>query len=381
MRVALFSCIGIAVFLFGGHALIAGTTDCRKGPNVMHVGVCVEKFTISRDDSVYECFPSLARCRNGRLVLTYRESDSHAAKEFCRLVVRFSDDNGQTWSERVILAESKESGGVLRKYNCPKVQQLADGRVLVLCDVFDVPPADGKGGGYSSDIVFFISEDYGSSWRPEFKTGVHGIMPDEVIELPNCDWLLATQFRDSYTYQCVSRSCDQGKTWQKPVTVARVDGLNLCEASIVQLPSGELVCYMRENSGKGLPVYKSISRDGGKSWQGPYQTLMMAGHRAVAHMTRSGKVMITYRHHPGGAGKWAENTFAYLESVESALEPERSKQLGSILPLDHDRSRKSDSGYTGWVEIEQGQFLVVNYIVDDAPKAQIRGYRFSESEF
>jgi len=373
----------IACLADGGSGLASGPSG-RKEMSMcgqQRVGQCVEKFTISRDDSVYECFPSLTRCRNGRLILTYRESDSHAAKEFCRLVVRTSDDDGNTWSAKTVLAESKESNGSLRKYNCPKVQQLKDGRVLVLCDVFDVPPANGKSGGHASDIVFFVSNDCGNSWLAEQKTGVHGIMPDEVVELQNGDWLLATQFRHGNSYQCVSRSIDGGKTWGEPETVARVDGLNLCEASIIQLPGGEIVCYMRENSGKGMPIYKSISRDNGKTWDGPYETLMMAGHRAVAHMTQSGKVMITYRHQPGGLGKWAANTFAYLETLQSALEHDRSKQYGSILPLDHDRSPESDSGYTGWAEIRPGQFLVVNYIVDDAPRAQIRGYRFCESDF
>lgn len=345
------------------------------------VGYTIEKFTISRDDSLYECFPSLARCNNGRIILTYRESDSHVAKDFCRLVVRISDDNSKTFSERKILAESHQKDGVLLKYNCPKVQQLKDGRILLICDVFKTPPADDEKGGAGSDIVFFFSNDYGETWSAEHKTGVHGIMPDEVIELANGDWLLATQFRRGNTFQCVSRSIDGGKTWSEPITIAAREGFNFCEASILQLPTGELVCYMRENSGKGLPIYKSISNDGGKTWEGPFETLMMAGHRPVAHLTKSGKVMITYRHQPGGAGAWAKNTFAYLESVESALETDRSKQFGVILPLDHDRSQKSDGGYTGWVEIEQGCFFAVNYIVDDAPKAQIRGYRFREEDF
>ena len=40
----------------------------------------VEKFTISRDDSVYECFPHLCRTKSGRIILTYRESNGHVAE-------------------------------------------------------------------------------------------------------------------------------------------------------------------------------------------------------------------------------------------------------------------------------------------------------------
>ncbi|MBT5324783.1 MAG: hypothetical protein HOL51_01560, partial [Gemmatimonadetes bacterium] len=50
----------------------------------------IEKFTISRDDSVYECFPHLCQTRSGRILLVYRESNGHVASEFCRLIIRYS---------------------------------------------------------------------------------------------------------------------------------------------------------------------------------------------------------------------------------------------------------------------------------------------------
>jgi len=341
-------------------------------------------FTISRDDSTYECFPSLARCRDGRIVLAYRESDGHKAAKYTRVIVRVSDDNGASFSERKVLIATEQTDGVLLKYNCPKVQQLSDGTVLVICDRYPTPPGELTGGGAESRVVFFTSSDNGDTWSQPRDTGVHGIMPDEVVELPDGDWLMATQFKPSdlgFIAQCVSRSADKGKTWGAPVTVAAVKGLHLCEASIVRLPVGELVCYMRENSGKGLPAYKSFSHDGGKSWEGPYETMMGGCHRPVAHMTRSGKVLVTYRHQPGNHTAWAKNTFAFIEPIESALEKDRGKQTGIVLPLDHDRSPASDGGYTGWVETAPGEFLIVNYIVDDAPKAQIRGYRIREADF
>lgn len=341
-------------------------------------------FTISRDDSTYECFPSLTRCRSGRIVLVYRESDSHKAGLYTRIVVRVSDDNGATFSDRKVLVATQKTGGVLLKYNCPKVQQLSDGSLLVICDRFPIPAGELSKGGEESHVFFFTSTDDGDTWSEPRDTGVRGIMPDEVVELPDGDWLLATQFRPpevGCTTQCVSRSTDKGKTWGKPTVIAACAPLHLCEASIVRLPVGELVCYMRENSGKGLPAYKSFSHDGGRTWQGPFQTMMDGAHRPVAHMTHSGKVLITYRHQPGNHSIWAKNTFAFLEPIESALEKDRAKQTGIVFPLDHDRSPASDGGYTGWVETAPGEFLIVNYIVDDAPKAQIRGYRIRESDF
>jgi sialidase-1 len=81
------------------------------------------------------------------------------------------------------------------------------------------------------------------------------------------------------------------------------------------------------------------------------------------------------------AGGTSVHTFAYLEPIESALEPDVSRQKGLLLPLDLDASPFADSGYTGWVEYERGRFLCANYINDDSPLAQIRGYRFSVDDF
>ena len=37
-------------------------------------------------------------------------------------------------------------------------------------------------------------------------------------------------------------------------------------------------------------------------------------------------------------------------------------------------------GYSGWVELEKNRFYVVTYLLDDAPKAQIRGFEFEMSD-
>ena len=42
--------------------------------------------------------------------------------------------------------------------------------------------------------------------------------------------------------------------------------------------------------------------------------------------------------------------------------------------IDNDRSPWADSGYSGWVQLEDGDLFVVNYVNDDAPRAFVRGY-------
>ncbi len=432
----------------------------------------IEKFTISRDDSVYECFPDVCMTQTGKLVLTYRESDSHGASDYSYLLYRVSEDAGATWSDKVYLDRQEKTGGVLFKWNCPRVSQLSDGRIIILCDGYPVPPGEG-GSQYDSKQWLWISEDDAASFAEAVETPVCGIVPDKIIELNSGRLLLGSHVRDDELgglyRQMVHISDDGAESWRGPITVCCTHHYEACEGGIVQLPEGELVCYMRDNSRTGRPGPKCISKDEGESWLGPFDTLMNGLHRPAVGLTNptvgqtpssvreaglvgqtpssvreaglvgqtpssvrearlvgqtpssvrearlvgqtpssvrearlvgqtpssvrearlvgqtpspvpgDPEVMITYRFHPGGP--FAKNFFAYKESIESALEPDRSKQSGIILPLDHDRNAQSDSSYSGWVHLPDGRFFAVNYIKDDAPMAQIRGYYWTEDEF
>ena len=83
----------------------------------------------------------------------------------------------------------------------------------------------------------------------------------------------------------------------------------------------------------------------------------------------------------GWTGWWTQNVFAGLTDAESALAESRNGAHTRILPLDFDRSPHSDTGYTGWVQFDDGEIYIVNYIVDDAPNGQIRGYSLRPSDF
>jgi len=125
---------------------------------------------------------------------------------------------------------------------------------------------------------------------------------------------------------------DQGESWEGPITVVNQEGLNPCEASIIQLPDGMLVCYMRENSGKGWPAPKAFSTDDGQSWDGPYDTVMPGCQRPVAGHLPSGDIMVTFRHRTGGNGPGHNNFWAYKEPVASAAAPDPAEQGGIIIP-------------------------------------------------
>ena len=346
----------------------------------------IEKTTISRDDRIYEPFPDVARLPSGKLICIYRESDGHTVRRFSNIVIRSSIDGGYTWSRRRALVEAGlNEDGVVLKWNSPRIQRMQDGRVLALCDVFPCPP-DENTDLTNARTVFWWSEDGGETWSEPQHTPVFGIVPDRVVELPSGSWLLATTVRMRGTQydrqgsitQITHRSEDGGRTWQGPFIVAHDERYRLCEGSTLLLPDGELICYMRENSHLGLPGFKAFSQDEGRTWEGVYETRMGGCHRPVAGLLPSGKILVTYRYLPAHSAK---NTFAYLETVESAKTRDLREQRGIVLPLDHDRSARADGGYTGWAVLHDGRIFCVNYVVDDAPQAQVRGYWFDETDF
>ena len=67
--------------------------------------------------------------------------------------------------------------------------------------------------------------------------------------------------------------------------------------------------------------------------------------------------------------------------VDSCRARSREEAHTRILPIDFDRHPESDLGYSGWVQFPDGEIYVVQYIMDDAPKAQIRGYSLTMEDF
>ena len=344
--------------------------------------MAIRTITVARDDSIYECFPCLTITPSGTLFTVYRESDSHTAQDWTDIVVRRSTDGGESWSDKHVLVQSRISDGVLQKWNCARIGVLPDGRMWIICDHYPLPPGERQ--NHVSEVFFWWSDDEGQSWDGPHGSPIRGIVPDKLVVTHAGTWLVATHYQEpgsTHLKQVVYRSTDGGAHWEGPLTICDVEGLNTCEAGIVQLDDGLLVCYMRENSGLGLPAFKCLSDDDGRTWQGPYETNISGCHRPVVGLTPSGKVLVTHRHTMRGIEGSRKMFWAWLEGQESARETDPFKQGGLPRCLDYDRSNPPDGGYSGWVNLPGGGFFCVNYICDGRENTHIRGYYFSEADF
>ncbi|MFC5466278.1 sialidase family protein [Lederbergia graminis] len=340
--------------------------------------MAINKYAISKDPDWYEAWPDVALTEAGKLVCVFSQCTHHGDRSQTRLMLIESTDRGRTWTNKRAFTDITNG---LPYWNCARISRLRDGRLVIAADLI----TEKKEAAARNYI--WIGDKEGTSWSEPILTPVEGIVPDKLCELESGRWLLSAHQRNpvsGYPEQRLWYTDNQGDNWTGPIIVASQPGLKLCEVSILPLDDGTLVAYMRENSGEGWDCYKSISYDQGESWNGVFRVPIPGCHRPVAGLLQSGRVMITYRFMQGGKGwlgTWTQNFFAAITDQESARAEERKQQWTRIMPIDYDRSAVADLGYSGWVQFEDGEIYVVQYIVDDAPKAQIRGYSFTEEEF
>ncbi len=340
----------------------------------------IRQYTVSRDDSVYECFPDMVKTPSGKLIVVFRESAHHADLEGNRLVYVESLDNGKTWSEKHALTEKRDG---TYAYNCARISVMPDGSLVIICDKLDRTVNEDLLKDCEQHI--FRSYDDGKTWSEPEILPIKGIVPDKYRVLSNGRHIFGVHRKSEITgklTQYCYYSDDNGKTWTEAL-VAFDERYQLCEVSIVEVEEGTLVAFMRENSSRGLPCFKSISHDYGTTWEGVFETNIYCCHRPVVDKCATGNYFMTYRFMQGGKG-WLgcvyQNLFGAFFTKETALATEKRQQQVRIFPIAYDRSPKADMGYSGWVQLDDGSFYVVNYMLDDAPKAQIKGFSFDRDD-
>lgn len=333
----------------------------------------IQKYSVSRDDRIYHAWPDLVMTSSGKLICVFTECVHHRDRHDSRVVYCQSLDRGRTWSEKKALTPKTQPDD---HYNNPRIRRLNDDTLVIICDKIQ----NYENNERSADVSLWFADSEGNSWSEPIKTPAMGIVP-EFQELRSGRWILAAHFKGSETgklEQYMWYSDDRGKTWSDRIVIAADVRYNLCEVSILELSDDTLIAFMRENTETGCDCLKSISHDGGETWHGVYNVPIPACHRPVAKFLQDGSIMLTHRYIQGGPsfGQRTQNLFAAFMSEESALETVRNRQSVRIMPIDYDRSPNPDLGYTGWLQFDDGEIYVVSYIVDDAPKGQIRGYSF-----
>jgi sialidase-1 len=277
--------------------------------------------------------------------------------------VRTSDDGGRSWSEKKYVGEETFQGD---QWNSIRVNQLADGRIILVCDRI-------SGTEFSSETELYAFESYddGASFTEKRRLGIYGYCSDKVRELSDGSLLLCVSRFNSEMGKSeifAHKSLDGGLTWSNPRLAASSTVYTFIEPAAYEMGDGTVAVFLRENSFKNYNGFAVLSKDGGNNFSRHIEIPVPGMHRPFVGRLENGKMLLSYREFLMGdksrlkACVFDEGSFVSGEKFE-------------IFEIDRDMSKTPDSGYSAWVQLDDGEVLMVNYIVDDAPKAYIRGYR------
>ncbi|RLE99330.1 MAG: exo-alpha-sialidase [Thermoprotei archaeon] len=221
---------------------------------------------------------SLLRLKSGELAIFYLVKNSFSD---CRVYMRKSFDEGETWSEPLLVTE-EERYFVL---NNDRVVQLSSGRIIVPVAVYQNPVNHSC---WKSFI--FYSDDGGESWRKSSSEvalrdidSQAGLQEPGVVELKNGRLMMYMRAALGYIY--VSFSKDEGESWSRPEPLDDIKA-PLSPSTIKRIPStGDLLLVWNDKSMFDLsrvekrgadivdkkfqrrtPLSCAVSRDEGVTW-------------------------------------------------------------------------------------------------------------------
>ena len=210
---------------------------------------------------------SFLRLASGEIAFFYVIKNSWSD---CRLHMRTSTDEGETWSDRVCCIP--EEGYFV--VNNDRVVQLPSGRLVVPAAHHPMTEDEWSRRGIS---MCFLSDDNGATWRPSGSRlhapdGVaSGLQEPGVIELT--DGRLMMLMRTTAGCQFRSYSEDAGVTWSE---AQPTDIMSPCSpATLRRIPStGDILMVWNDHSGewvkfeqKRTPLTTAVSRDEGETWE------------------------------------------------------------------------------------------------------------------
>jgi hypothetical protein len=366
-----------------------------------------EHAILHKDPFAYSAHPHVTAAANGHWLVVFNKAPRRAfilhppEEPLFRNFVMRSRDQGATWSTPEVVPNYDWQGT-----ECASLTVLADGRIMlnqwrfrwyplvlarrlegttapVFPDVFlrgwaespeheaaahrATPPEQlapwARDGG---DCAVHFSDDHGRSWIETVRvdtapySGGYGMRG--ACQLADGDLLLPLSDVPNYRVVFVVRSMDGGRTWSKPIEVARRDGSAFEEPSLVRLPSGRLLMLMRDNGTRQL--HQCVSYDDGRRWSPP-RRLTIAGYPPHLLVLPDGRVLCTYG--------WRQPDFGIRAALSTdggdTWDVERTIRIRSGLP-------NKDLGYPCTLRDADGSLFTVYYGQDAEGVTCIMGTRW-----
>ena len=212
--------------------------------------------------------------------------------------------------------------------------------------------SDDEGGTWSQPFDLARDPSIAPPRWPEIPAGA--ALKGRMVELGNGDLLLASYFGgiEGSKYDCsrIIRSCDNGETWQlTDHYFVREDG-SLQEPTLALWPENKITIFHRTtNNDDKLMIAQADAED---QMFGPLETIDVIGHPYDALVLPDGRLFLVYgyRHNPMGVRARLVDVGQEIADAEE------------IIIRDDSLSR--DTGYPSATLLPDGCILVVYYIAD-----------------
>lgn len=238
-------------------------------------------------------FPTMFKMADGSLGAVVRRGSPHVGL-WSRLDWIRSSDGGRTWSApRVIVPASGD-----RDSRGSAAGQTADGTLVVGywgCTHYRGARYDPSVGGLTPWYV--LSTDGGHAWSQKIPLAVRPLFTwaalyGRVVTLPDGTALMPFYggLAGGLAASGLLRSRDHGRSWSD-CSVIRT-GFN--ETSLLPMPDGRLLAFMRDDSGRAVGVWQTVSEDAGRTWGEPRTVTRPHQHPADVCLLASGNVLLVY---------------------------------------------------------------------------------------
>jgi hypothetical protein len=325
-------------------------------------------------------FPRIIKFDTGEVLIKHSIAPDSGNLLLTGAGIHVSFDDGETWDFHYNLSEAAEvtvpqtgdgvagvvfhtstgADGSLRNLRGHMIRYENGGQTFVFqpwTAAFNGLPRDVK-----SDP---IKGQHGVLVRPE--TVIHG----DIVEIE--DGLLSTiymRYAGDPRYSLVAMtSSDGGYTWEYRSLIASADGEpdaldGPCEATMVRLVDGDLMCIMRAGGGIGQPLWRSYSSDDGRTWSPSERMIAESVDPTVRRLANDVLVLSTGRH---GVKLWLSTDDRGqdwqpidLIAHHNAALPEPEHSIVPSLSADPWERHGTDqtTGYTSMVEISPNRFLL-----------------------
>ena len=229
----------------------------------------------------YPGWPWVARAGK-RLVCVFRDDGIHGFSPSGKILWTASPDDGLTWARARVVVDQPEVDD-----RNAAVIQLPDGRLMVCYNTYTSRRV--------SRPMVICSDDDGESWgRPLLVADLDARTRGAPLVLASGEILLPI-YRAPGNGSIAARSGDGGKSWEL-APVPDTAGFVGDEWTVLEVEPARVVGIIRNSGARDGHFWKTESRDGCRTWDGPVKTNVRdARSTSPAHIARHGKApILTY---------------------------------------------------------------------------------------